>query len=865
MRHHILSVMVVVLLSGLVIPRPLVWGFAIATHAEISDAAADQSDLEAPLATLGLNSLDDTVVFLPATGAVHSARKWLQLGSEYEDDLSSLRFRNHFYNPRNGSGLAFSPAFPCSIGGTQSGKPAPNWGLDEGGVNQEYSLKDARDAYYKGLTAPLKDFRDTQQPPEDTRSHHLARMFETLGHVIHLVQDMAQPQHTRNDPHGPWCFGTGSFYEGHTQRNLKDSMLSGYQPVYGSTDTTTFNAPRKFWHGEGKGLAEYTSRGFVTTGTNFDTFPSKNFPEPDLNLATSHDEDMSALCEKIGLPTPPGPNGPLPCVMRFVKTRVIDAYRPGTAAEEENARASTYSIFNADLSTYNEQVTYTDPTTGQLFMTPVLYTLNSLNFDARNEFVIKRAVGYSAGFINYFFRGKIDFVPDTDPANPNGFLIQNLSDEDMDGTFTLYYDDENDNRQGVVRDAGGKAIGWPLVIPAGGEVQAPAFDVPTDPAPKTPGEYMLVFTGTLGEEAPVNGSRGAVVAKSVKPASPFLLVTELGTFDGSANFTADAGLLFGDLWWAGTAGTLSWTGNTLYRDGAVFDTAPDGEFLAAGIGQDEAGANVFRAVTINAATSYLTLTFWEKPDGGVWGNKGSITAQSGHSFLQVPGWHAQTSSPSSPYHVAVSQYRASFSQDGSKCAALLYGFIEGVEGFIRLVVADFSNGLSFSESQTVDDLDSPRLFHIEWDGEELLKLNMQFGFENTYLIWPDGSQLSLRDSGFIQIHALSIRDKVILGYYIRDGTATQRAWFGSVTKAIGPTIDINTNAAFYPYINRKGALYGTMGRLQNGLLGVAFQPKALVPQPPPIENFFGHLITPDGSVSIDLDASSGHERVSVIQ
>ena len=527
MRQRILSIVAVALLNGLVIPRPLVWGFEIVTHAEISDAAADQSDLQAPLATLGLNALDDPVVFLPATGAVHSARKWLQLGSEYEDDLSSLRFRNHFYNPLNGSGLAFSPAFPCSIGGIQSGKPAPNWGLDEGGVNQEYSLKDARDAYYKGLTAPFKDFRDPRQPPEDTRSHHLARMFETLGHVIHLIQDMAQPQHTRNDPHGPGCFGTGSFYEGYTKDIPSTELpLTGYQPVYGSTDTTTFNAPQKFWHGEGKGLAEYTNRGFVTTGTNFDTFSSGKFPEPDPNLATSHDEDMSTLCETIGLSTPPGPNGPLPCIMRFVKTRVTDAYRPGTAAEEENARASTYSIFSADLKTYNEQVAYTDPTTGQVFMTPVLYTLNSLNFDARNEFVIKRAVGYSAGFINYFFRGKIDLVPDTDPANPGGFLIKNLGTEDMDGTFTLYYDDKNDMRQGVIRDAGGTAIGWPLAIPAGGEVQVPSFDIPTDPAPKTPGEYMLVFTGTLGEEVPVNGSMGAVVAKRVKPASPFLLVKD---------------------------------------------------------------------------------------------------------------------------------------------------------------------------------------------------------------------------------------------------------------------------------------------------------------------------------------------------
>ena len=38
-------------------------------------------------------------------------------------------------------------------------------------------------------------------PGEDTRKAYWATTFRALGDVIHLVQDMAQPQHTRSEIH----------------------------------------------------------------------------------------------------------------------------------------------------------------------------------------------------------------------------------------------------------------------------------------------------------------------------------------------------------------------------------------------------------------------------------------------------------------------------------------------------------------------------------------------------------------------------------------------------------------------------------------------------------------------------------------
>ena len=131
---------------------------------------------------------------------------------------------------------------------------------------------------------------------------------------------------------------------------------------------------------------------------------------------------------------------------------------------------------------------------------------------------------YAQGALDYFFRGKLDFVPD--PDDPNGFLIKNLGREDLNGTFELYYDDPNGNRQLVPG-----SNGWQLSIlgaqhcPNGAtcnQASVQAFDVPFDSPPS--GTYTLVFHGTMGNEVPSSGSLGAVAAKVVQ-ASSFLLLT----------------------------------------------------------------------------------------------------------------------------------------------------------------------------------------------------------------------------------------------------------------------------------------------------------------------------------------------------
>ena len=204
--------------------------------------------------------------------------------------------------------------------------------------------------------------------------------------------------------------------------------------------------------------------------------------------------------------------------------------------------------------------------------TQAIFTLNRFNFDAAHQFLIPRAVGYSAGMINYFFRGvgQMDVVED--PTDPNRLLLQNLSDETLDGTFTLYYDDADGNRFPV---PGGQ---WIQEIPGRGEVAVAHFPPPSTPAPKKAGEYLLVFKGTMGQETDI-----AVAATLIHPPAPesFLLDHRLSLTQDQTNqwvLAAEEDLQYGATNWIGEAGVLSYDGptGTVYRGGRVLAVAPNG-------------------------------------------------------------------------------------------------------------------------------------------------------------------------------------------------------------------------------------------------------------------------------------------------
>ena len=352
--------------------------YEIETHIDMSENAAIQSSLNSYLPTIGLKTLNDPLVDINTSKKIVD---WIKSGADHEDDLLSpnfARFRNHFFDPLTGLGLNT----------VITGEPSPDWGLEDTRtfITQSYSFKDARQSLYDALTLPSKDNREMW----------MARTFYTLGHVIHLIQDMAQPQHVRNDIH-PSIGSRKSLYEEYT--NEHRGTLPYTNTDYDASTQVKFGKARDFWtttinNNNGQGMAEFTNRNFVSAGTNFN---SGKYTSPAINpILTQLPKKVKDLCLEPGVVCTPVMNAFPEATITFYGNDVVDQYNP--ASNKPNLRASSESVFDQFLEEAGRAKAF---------------TLNSFNFDAAHEFLIPRAVSYSAGLINYFFRGKMTIsLPD---------------------------------------------------------------------------------------------------------------------------------------------------------------------------------------------------------------------------------------------------------------------------------------------------------------------------------------------------------------------------------------------------------------------------------------------------------------------
>ena len=112
----------------------------------------------------------------------------IQFGARWEDDKSWEQALRHFYDPVNNRPLVIDDhrADPFIVA-------SPDWALESPQAlqDQAHSYQDARRHFYDALTGLS----------EIERKKSFGLMFQSIGHVIHHVQDMAQPQHVRNDVH----------------------------------------------------------------------------------------------------------------------------------------------------------------------------------------------------------------------------------------------------------------------------------------------------------------------------------------------------------------------------------------------------------------------------------------------------------------------------------------------------------------------------------------------------------------------------------------------------------------------------------------------------------------------------------------
>lgn len=419
--------------------------------------------------------------FLASTPS--SVQDLIASGAALEDE--GYRSFCHFYDPVPGHthALNFKLLFVNHVASHDN----PDWAtgsatglcsmLGFGDEQQIYSLKNAEQYLYNALTMPGKLDRD----------QNFGNLFLSIGHALHLLEDMAQPQHVRNDMHcDSWkCWPVGLYhpsrYELYAYRNYSESNAN-YVP--------RFDTAAEFWStGDGQGIAEYTNRNFFSAGT-LGAINGLNliYPLPVLD-GESTEEPVSKVFQELNRPMPSSIanvcDQPNSCKMKFYSTTGYDRYSNTPVI---NQKASTDSIFNADLTNLGSHP---------------LYVLNDANYQEAEKLLFPQIVGYGTGLINYFFRGRLDMRPD--PNTEGGYLVINKSGYPMsNGTLTLYYDDADGNRY-PVPDASWSNVS---IDPAGGDDTTGypiQFSAPTDPAPATSGEYMLVFQGKIGSEDGITG------------------------------------------------------------------------------------------------------------------------------------------------------------------------------------------------------------------------------------------------------------------------------------------------------------------------------------------------------------------------
>ncbi len=445
----------------------------------------------------------------------------IQDGSENED--SGFRARNHFWNPIHNEGLHDVGcgwfwnndnfwAFRWWDCWNFTGLPNPDWAigeaqdgsdLDDCGEGDhssdddcnDYSWRRARQTYYEALVATS----------EQVRNNKFADFYEKLGRVLHLLQDMGAPAHTRNDMFGhldltriefsvPYKW-MGNLYEFWVKKKLEEDRTY-IESVSQNIIIPEFVKAEDYWDkgiydgafpddtmpGNGAercGLAEYSNANFLSKRVTFNEgFPFGDdhyFPYP----AKSSIENMPP--EEIT-----AEDGNIEMVLYLRKDKDGEIVER-LALARYFSKELLIKLMSLDIDRYYR----------------LAYILDDKVHESYAEKLIPKTVAYTTGLINYFFRGTIEIQLPADARSSSVFKLNakntSLYGEEMSsGVIEL-----------VVRyELNGNT--YYIVVPEQNGVNAISrddfvelnFDLTNNPIPPEALNIFLqvVYNGLLGQE-----------------------------------------------------------------------------------------------------------------------------------------------------------------------------------------------------------------------------------------------------------------------------------------------------------------------------------------------------------------------------
>ncbi len=437
---------------------------------------------------------------------------------------------HHFYDPVNNRGLFALVS-----------EKNPDWAIGAGDAfavtlsednarRNHFTVFDAIESMYRALTGHESATGTTAIAPigytgtnEELRNAYWATTFRSLGDIVHLVEDVAQPQHTRGDPHSGDCYdivsgvvGHASFFERYLEarvtqdKNAVDKVneaginVTTYpQLAIGDYPKPAFNRYSDYWSTReglnGRGMADYSNREFFSAGRNLGDKKIPlvgpyyyNEPGNDPNeYGAFHRWDD----EEGGYHT-------------YLEHTVTDKQNPEYTT---TSIATKQSIFLDYSQTYQIQE----------------YSLDQDIYDTQANLLLPRAVAYSAGLIDYFFRGRLHVKEVTEEdATHLRVIVENTSkwpDENTGlpflagGTFGIYYTSVDGSRRPLaVSQARFSAGTNPALdagvahiledMPAGTLIE---FVIDKTGADLSTTEYsplVVVYKGIIGEEQGIAAS-----------------------------------------------------------------------------------------------------------------------------------------------------------------------------------------------------------------------------------------------------------------------------------------------------------------------------------------------------------------------
>lgn len=466
------------------------------THPRVTERAARQSRLDAVLKReLGIESGVDALLRIAASTVPRSVLGWLRDGATSED-RPTCRATNHFHNPLKSFTSArvsdqpfmddacpdFRPILSSVTWGTRFVSPAERGPA----TANPFDWDAARGSFLNALTLGA---------PTD-REAALAQTFEALGHVMHLVQDLAVPAHVRND-FDAHLTNLRFFSSRLTEERFEKYVRTHTGLVNSAAPTPVDVVGRlvtRFWDTDRytganpssdtvQGLAEYTNANFVSLDTilteGFSPSDPYFFPYPRLsstNADALFGKDIS--------------------VARLVR------------AEDGHVDTGLYvdKIGDGEMITNFLRAGYL---TGDFIDRAPPGTPRRLVFQLDDEVhgsyaakLVPMALGYSRALLDYFVRGRLD-VDVFDDGSGLRLAGTNASPDLLDGGTLAVYADGIDG----VRRLASAAVAVGLVE-AGGALPA----VPVTPPPGAE-RFVAVYTGTLGEERAAETFKGGVIGK----------------------------------------------------------------------------------------------------------------------------------------------------------------------------------------------------------------------------------------------------------------------------------------------------------------------------------------------------------------